>query len=122
MRIGTFPDLPIEQARKAAARLRRDRLRQEPRRRAAVGARRNDPSRIVEVYLERHAKPRKKASTVTFNEWQWGKYLPAWKDRKLSSIRHRDLQKLNVEIGRDHGPAAANAPASAPPHHVHLRL
>lgn len=109
IKIGPFPDVSVEDARKAALRL----LGQIASGKNPAEERRwvrgeMTLAQVWDLYLDQYARPRKKASSLAFDEWMWKKYLPNWKEKKLSSIRHRDLQKLNVETSKNHGPAAAN--------------
>jgi integrase len=61
---------------------------------------------LFEEYLKRHAKLHK--SSWREDERQYNYYLLPWKQRKLSSIRKTDIQKLHHEIGRKNGTYAAN--------------
>ena len=61
---------------------------------------------MFERYLEQHAKVFKKSWKD--DESRYRKYLSRWRNRKLSSIRRADIQKLHSDIGRRGNTYAAN--------------
>lgn len=105
--LGRFPDLSIEQARGKAAAVNAT---------IAKGENPNDKRRadraeitlgkLFNEYLERHAKTHKKAWRE--DQAQFNRYLTSWQQRKLSTIRKIDIQKLHHEIGQNKGIYAAN--------------
>lgn len=105
--LGRFPELSIEQARGKAAAVNAS---------IAKGENPNDKRRadraemtlgnLFNEYLERHAKAHKKAWRE--DEAQFNRYLFSWQQRKLSTVRKTDVQKLHHEIGQTKGIYAAN--------------
>lgn len=123
--IGRFPGMTIEQARREVGKLNgkiaaggnpaeeRRGLRQE----ATLGE-------LFGLYLERHAKPRKR--TWKDDDSLYRTHLSPWANRKLSSVSKADVRKLHADIAarsgtkriknaagktvvvKDGGPGAAN--------------
>ncbi len=99
--LGRYPDLSIEQARNKTVEIN-----------AAIarGENPNDKRRLERAeitfgglfgeYMERHSKLRKK--TWKEDESRFRLHLFHWKEKKLSQITKADIQKLHVDIGRDH--------------------
>lgn len=107
IRIGGFPDLSIEQARKLAAKLNADIAQgQDPQ----AERRRAREEWTLEVlfqhYLDTHAKLHKK--TWEDDQAQFDRYLDGWKNRRINAIREEDVRSLHTKIGKDHGQYAAN--------------
>ena len=107
LKIGRFPEVTVDQARKEAARMA-GRIAQgdnpaEDRRKArgetTIGE-------LFDLYLEGHAKPHKRSWPQ--DKAQYDRYLAAWKTRKLSNIKPADVTTLHAKIGRDNGHYAAN--------------
>lgn len=112
--IGRFPDLSIEQARGKASELNSKFARWKMDGFAGESplVKRQSPTladlaaQYVEKHLRQHAaRPGKAAEAV---EWQIGKYLASWKNRKAGSIRKTDVVSLQEEIGEKHGKTTAN--------------
>jgi len=109
IRLGGFPDIGPDQARtlamqqngKIADGVNPNELRRLGRGEMTLGE-------LWEHYLERHAKPHKKASSVAEDVRQWEQYLTEWKSRRLSEIRRDNVQSLHTRTGKHHGPYAAN--------------
>jgi integrase len=107
IRIGAFPDMTVERARKEA---------QQVNGQIAAGQNPNDARRAVreemtlqdlfDLYMKRHAKVHK--TSWAEDQAQFDRYLSGWKDRKLSRIRKADIQALHAKIGADVGTYAAN--------------
>lgn len=105
--IGRYPDMTIEQARKAAQILKghiaagrdpsaeRNAVRQEQ----TLGA-------FFAEYLERHAKLHNR--TWRSHEREYSRYLAHWANRKLSAITQEELSKLHARLGRECGHYQAN--------------
>ncbi len=103
--IGKFPDLTVEQARKAIDRLRGEIAEGKnpaDRKRTARGM--MTFGELFDAYLER-AKLHKR--TWAGDEWQYTKYLSQWKNRKLSSITKADIARLHAKTGKE-APYTAN--------------
>ncbi len=107
--IGKFPTINVDTARERA-----DEFNGE----AAKGinpadAKRKKRSELTlqetfDLYLEKHAIPHKKASSVTTDKATWKRYMTGWKSRKLSSISRNDIHTLHGKIGKENGKYAAN--------------
>ena len=108
LKIGRFPEISVELARKEIARLTgqiaqgKDPAadRRKARNETTVGE-------LFEMYLDGHAKPHKR--TWQGDQDQFDRYLASrWKARKLSQIRRADVATLHAKIGKNNGPYAAN--------------
>jgi len=107
LKIGRFPEVTVEQARKDAARLSGQIAQgKDPAedRRKARGE--TTVGELFALYLDGHAKPHKR--TWKGDKAQYGRYLAGWKGRKLSRVRKADVAALHAKIGKDNGPYAAN--------------
>lgn len=107
IKLGTFPAMTVEQARTAAAVVNGDIAKGlDPQ--AAERTRRGEMTfgALFAYYMEHHAKHHKK--TWQGDQWQYDKYLSAWKNRQLSLITRTDVQSLHARIGRAHGHYTAN--------------
>lgn len=106
IRIGRFPDLSVENARTEAMKLNAL---------IAKGANPADIARakrqemtlgeLFEEYLTRHAKPLKKSWKDDVGRF---KHVGKLAERKLSTIKTRDIQALYTELGRTGHPITAN--------------
>jgi integrase len=107
-RLGKFPDLSIDQARKAVAELygkqasgvdliaERQSKRQEQKLQG-----------LFDDWLEVHAKPRKR--TWKDDKRQWDKYIAkTFGNRRLASLKASEIAKWHAQTGRDSGPVQAN--------------
>jgi integrase len=104
--LGPWPDLTVENARKAAAvvngRIAKGENPQADRRKARGTM---TLKALFELYLA-SAKQHKK--TWKADEWQFDKYLAKWKSRRLFEIRTSDVQALHIKLGEDSGKYTAN--------------
>lgn len=106
VRIGRFPDITLDTARREAHKVNADIAQgKDP-----VDARRRAKgelslAKLFAAYLE-HAKPKER--TRKEYDRQFAKYLNGWKNRKLSTIRQADVRSLHTRLGRDNGPYQAN--------------
>ncbi|MBE3098084.1 MAG: site-specific integrase [Planctomycetes bacterium] len=106
-RIGRYPDVSIEQARREAKKLTG---------RMATGENPQDAKRaargeltfgdVFTDYLERYSKPYKR--TWRQDQAVFDRYLKPLAGRKVSALAQADVQRLHVHIGREHGLYAAN--------------
>jgi integrase len=108
IRLGSFPDISIEQARKKATQAKSQ---------IAEGTNPNEEKKrlradisfgdyFVHHYLEEHAKPNKKS-------WQQDEklnrlYLAKLQTRKMSSISKDEIEKLHRSLTQDKGAYSAN--------------
>ena len=105
--LGQYPDMSVENARKAAATKKGQ---------IADGKNPQDAKRKIRaemtlgelfvMYMERHSKLHKKS--WQFDEREFNKYLSHWFKRKLSDITRNEVQKLHTQIGKDNGLYQAN--------------
>lgn len=106
-RLGTFPELTVEQAREKAAKY------------AGAVAYGESPAEVRRIlrgemtlgelfqeYLERHLKKSRK--TWAESEKSFERFFSDWKDRRLSTITQSDIERRHGEIGRKRGEYSAN--------------
>ncbi len=99
--LGTFPDMTIEQARKEAQKYKAD---------MANGINPADEQRkartemtfgeLFELYLERHAKPRKRSWQDDLANFKL--YLEPLGKKRLSEIRKSHIASIHSKIGKRH--------------------
>jgi integrase len=107
VRVGRFPGLSIEQARRQAAQVNAAIARGEDPQ--AERRRRRVESTVGELFahfLEAHAKLHKKSWRQ--DQDQYDLYLSDWKSRRLSAVRRADVAALHAKVGRERGHYAAN--------------
>lgn len=107
IRLGNYPDLTIEQARRKAMEVNGE---------IAKGENPNDKRRalreemtmneLFSMYLERYAKIHKRSWKN--DQAQFNRYLTPWAKRKLSTIGKADIQILHAKIGKEAGIYASN--------------
>lgn len=107
-RLGKFPDLSIDAARKAVAKKNgqiADGL--DP---AAEQRERRTESTLADLWLhwEQHTAERKKLRSRAEDKRQYDKFVAQWKKRRLSAITHADVAKLHRTIGDENGKYQAN--------------
>ncbi|HEY9867578.1 MAG TPA: tyrosine-type recombinase/integrase [Candidatus Obscuribacterales bacterium] len=106
-RIGPYPGMTVEQARNKADEIN------------GVIAQGHSPfeqrkawdeeltlGELFQEYLVRHA--RKKRKTADRMEKEFARYLNHWREHKLSTITHNDVERLHGYLGRAHGIYVAN--------------
>lgn len=99
VRLGKFPQMTVEQARKAA-----DKKNGE----IAEGKNPAEEKRAVRAsmtfgdlwafYLTSYAKPRKKSWKT--DEWLYKRFLAPWQARRLNEIKRGDVQILHATLGQ----------------------
>ena len=105
--IGRYPGVPVEQARKEAARLAgqiAEGINPADQRRKARAE--TSLGELFTMYLEGHAKPHKR--TWQGDQAQYDRYLVNWRARRLSEIHTADVAALHAKVGSKNGPYAAN--------------
>jgi integrase len=107
--LGRFPDLSLEKARGKAGEVNSqiaEGKNPQDTRRALKG----EPTLawLFQEFKERHLVPHRKSKTIQDYEWQFGKHLGHWKNRKLTAIQRKDVQKLHVKLGKQSGHYMAN--------------
>jgi integrase len=108
--IGKYPKLSVSAARKAAQEIAFDIWHGNDPAEARKEAREAETFGDLETaYIERHAVPHKRESSVAFDRLYLAKYIPeSWRKRHLSDISRDDVQKLHAQLGRERGNYAAN--------------
>jgi len=104
--LGRYPDLAIEQARGKASELNADIAEgKSPADRLRAAKREMTLSDLFQEYMERRAafnrRPDKPKATYRL-------YLSDWNNRKLSTIKHEEVDRLHKKIGRSNGQVTAN--------------
>jgi len=104
--LGRYPDMTIEQARKSAAEINLHIISgKNPADRLREAKREITLSDLFQEYMERRAafnrRPDKPQATYRL-------YLSDWSNRKLSSIKHEEVDRLHKKIGRNSGQVTAN--------------
>lgn len=108
VKIGTFPEVSIEQARKSA--LRKINAEADGKNPAEERRQARDSmtfGELFEAYMVRHAKVKKRESSWREDQRQYDKHLKRWAGRRLDSLTSVDVERLHTKMGSDH-PYAAN--------------
>ncbi|MCP4537304.1 MAG: tyrosine-type recombinase/integrase [Chloroflexi bacterium] len=109
LKLGAWPDLTVDQARKKAARCNADVANGiNPFKEAKTKRGELTLHDLFEEVMERHLKPRRAAKTVAEYERQFKVHLQPWARKKLSNITRRDVLKLHSALGQESGPYLAN--------------
>lgn len=105
--LGKFPDMTVEQARKAAAKAKGG---------IAAGANPQKEKKAIRdemtfgalfaQYMEKYSKVHKKS--WVYDEREVNKYLAHWFRRKISSIERSEVERLHAKIGKENGLYQAN--------------
>ncbi len=105
--LGTFPDMSIENARKAALKAKgslsigtnpnveKNKIRQEI-----------TLKELFIMYMEKYSKIEKKS--WLYDEREINKYLPKWFNRKISDISKHEIARLHLKIRETNGLYQAN--------------
>lgn len=107
--LGHFPDMTIEQARKAAQKIKGEiAVGKNPLEEKQKLSKELTFGEAYQMYMERHVqvenKPRSQKDIISHLK----KVLILWSNRKLSSITRYDVQELHNKIGKDNGKTEAN--------------
>jgi len=97
VRIGTFPDLSVENARNAAKQLTLAVARGEDPQ-ADKRARRTETTlgELWDYWMASHAGPHKKSAST--DRQRWNAYLSRWSNRRLSCIKQADVRTLHLQM------------------------
>lgn len=105
--LGKFPDMTVEQARKAAAKAKGG---------IASGANPQKEKRAIRdemtfaalfgEYMDKYSKVHKKS--WEYDEREVNKYLSHWFRRKISGIDRAEVERLHAKIGKENGLYQAN--------------
>jgi integrase len=113
--IGIFPSTSIEQARGRAHELSGDLdklKRNDFEGRNPFERPRGEPTLegLLDDYIEKHLRLRAKNPDKASKDvrWMFGKYAAAWKGRKLSTVRRKDVLDLHHAVGENNGHYTAN--------------
>ena len=107
VRLGSFPEISVEQARKLATALNAavaagsdpQQARRDKRQEATLGE--------LWQHWESHAQGRKKPRSLEEDKRLWELHLKHWESRRLSAIKRHDVAALHAKMGTDR-PYAAN--------------
>jgi integrase len=107
IKLGRFPDLSVENARKQAAEHKASIIRginpntEKKKLRAETTF-----GELFHEYMERYSKKHKKS--WQYDEREVKKFLSTWFNRKLSSFTKQEIQRLHERIGEENGLYQAN--------------
>lgn len=106
LRLGRFPDMSVDQARRAATQalgtIAEGKNPVEERRQAKAEMTLGDLHEIWMGYAKAHKR------TWKADQDQFRLYLSPWSKRRLSQIQREHVRALHQRMGRDHGRYAAN--------------
>jgi integrase len=105
-RLGGFPEMSVEQARKAASTTNLQILAGENPQ-VARAQHREEPTLgdLFDLWMT-HAKAHKR--TWDQDDYQYERFFKKWSNRKVQAIRRTDVAKLHAEIGESSGIHTAN--------------
>ncbi|MFG0333744.1 MAG: tyrosine-type recombinase/integrase [Maioricimonas sp. JB049] len=107
LRLGSFPDMSVENARKACEAAAGDIARgQNPHEQKKARREEWSLGDLWDWYLKRHAKPHVKSWREEHGLWK--RYLADWAGRRLSDLSRDDVTALHQQIGEQNGRTAAN--------------
>jgi len=112
-RIGGWPEMTVENARRAAT-SRNGQLAEGKNPGLAARAKRTAPTLgvVFELFLAlpTRTKAKRPKSAITIRNYRqvWNAYLADWSDRKLSAIGRTEIEKLHNRLGTEIGHHAAN--------------
>ena len=105
--LGRFPDISIENARKAAMAAKGEiAVGQNPQK--AKRAIRDEMTfaALFTEYMEKYSKVHKKS--WAYDEREVNKFLKHWFKRKISSIEKSEVERLHAKLGKENGIYQAN--------------
>ncbi|MDR2432881.1 MAG: site-specific integrase [Puniceicoccales bacterium] len=107
--LGHFPEMTIEQARKAAQHVKGQiAIGKNPEEEKHKLSNEKTFGEAYEMYLNRHIKVKNKPSTLKDIEKQMKNILYHWSHRFLASLNRFEMQDMHAHIGREHGKYEAN--------------
>lgn len=107
LKLGRFPDLSVENARKLAANAKGEiAMGKNPQK--AKQAIRDEKTfgDLFEDYLEKHSKVHK--SSWEYDEREVNKFLSHWFKRRIGTIERSEVEKLHTKVGKENGTYQAN--------------
>lgn len=106
VKLGRYPEMSPDEARKAAARYSSEVINgRDPRQPIRAARSELTFAAFFAIYLERHARPRKKSWKEDENVNR--RYLKPLANRQLSAITRRDVERLHSDLGMN-APYQAN--------------
>lgn len=115
IRLGGFPELTVEQARKKAHRVNADIADgYDPQYQKNKARTELTLGEVFDWFIEHYAKPRKK--TWQDDEDQFDCYFDRWRSRRLSSITWGDVQAWHTKVGTK--APYSRQPCPCPPVHA----
>ena len=110
LKLGTFPESLPTRRKQLAGEISRDVTEWDrpPRRKSENAGADLKLGELHEWYIENHAKPHKKPSSIKEDKRLYKSYLEPWKAKKISTIKRSDVRSLHAKIGRENGRYAAN--------------
>jgi len=100
--IGRFGDVTVEQARKAADRLRGEIAGgSDPQERRRLERRQATLGDVFDHYRKTHLEPHCNVRSVKEDGRRFDKHLGCWRNRPLTSLRVEEAATLHTTIGRD---------------------
>jgi len=107
VKLGFFPELPIEEARKRAEEINAEAARNDHPLRLQRAYRKSPTlAELLQAYIEQHIKKKRKCITET--ERMFLRWFGDWMNRKAMSITREDVEVRHSEIGETRGKYAAN--------------
>ncbi|WIY27077.1 tyrosine-type recombinase/integrase [Parasedimentitalea psychrophila] len=105
--LGRFPDISIENARKAAAAAKGDIVSgQNPQKERRAIRDEMTFAALFTEYMEKYSKVHKRS--WTYDEREVNKFLSHWFKRKISLIDRSEVERLHAKIGKENGLYQAN--------------
>jgi integrase len=109
LKLGTFPALVVENARKAAQRhLGAIAGGKDPREEKRAINASMTLSQLWKRWQDEYAKPRHRPRTLLTDENRYATCLERWKNRKVASIREADVRNLHGDLAKEKGQTTAN--------------
>jgi integrase len=107
MKLGEYPEITPEQARKLAAKHSAEVVQgRDPRQERRERREELTLGELFAAYLDGHAKQHKRSWEV--DEALYRRYLASWSSRRLSQVARSEVVAHHGRIGREHGHYAAN--------------
>ncbi|WP_417247312.1 tyrosine-type recombinase/integrase [Celeribacter sp.] len=105
--LGRFPDISVENARKAAAETKgKIASGQNPQKERRAIRDEMTFAALFDDYMTKYSKVHKKS--WKYDEREVNKFLSHWFKRKISSIDKAEIERLHAKIGKENGTTQAN--------------
>ena len=107
IKIGRFPDIGIEQARKIAHKYKGEIVQGiNPNKKKEALRKELSFSELFVLYMLKHSKPHKKSWIE--DEEQYKRYLACWSNKKISTLTKDYIGQFYIKIKENHGLYASN--------------